>query len=330
MGSNRREGFEPEILDDDDMFAGIDSLKSAVPSPEEQSTHPMMVCDKCGRGEGQCLHVDFGSGNSQYRVIPQDEYYSTQQATVEPSEEKATPELDKSGYPWDERIHGAAKNINKDGTWRLIRGIDKGLVAQVQAEYDSQKESSTGSTGAIIDDFWVCEQCGIPGGACGHNENGQFGVIRASEFKAAPHAAEETPTEAPPKPTAVTADLVIAKFIETRDEIAELTKKHKAALAGLNDVQEKRSMWLSGELQRQGLTSFKTGAGICFVDKKDSATVADGAAFMKWVGSDFEKNKHFLENKVSKTAVKQCLDDGKLAPPGVNYTTIQDVKIRRA
>ena len=58
-------------------------------------------------------------------------------------------ELDKEGIPWDARIHGKAKNKNKDGTWRLTKGIDKDMVATVKAELlaaagaspDADKES---------------------------------------------------------------------------------------------------------------------------------------------------------------------------------------------
>lgn len=37
--------------------------------------------------------------------------------------------------PWDARIHGAAKKINADGSWKLLKGVDRdNLVPQVEAE----------------------------------------------------------------------------------------------------------------------------------------------------------------------------------------------------
>jgi len=42
--------------------------------------------------------------------------------------------LDVNGLPWDERIHGTNKNKNKDGSWRNIKGVDKELLASVEAE----------------------------------------------------------------------------------------------------------------------------------------------------------------------------------------------------
>lgn len=48
-----------------------------------------------------------------------------------------TVELDKNGIPWDERIHAGTKRKNADGTWSLKKGVDKELVAQIIAEYQS-------------------------------------------------------------------------------------------------------------------------------------------------------------------------------------------------
>lgn len=53
-------------------------------------------------------------------------------------------ELDDAGYPWDKRIHSSMKNkLVKDGTWKLIRGVDPTLVANVRAEYDAQRGAAS-------------------------------------------------------------------------------------------------------------------------------------------------------------------------------------------
>jgi len=44
-------------------------------------------------------------------------------------------DLDSAGYPWDERIHAGSKTKNKDGSWKLKRGVDKTLVQQIRAEH---------------------------------------------------------------------------------------------------------------------------------------------------------------------------------------------------
>jgi len=43
-------------------------------------------------------------------------------------------ELDSAGNPWDSRIHTVKRTKNQNGTWKLRRGVDKNLVAQIAAE----------------------------------------------------------------------------------------------------------------------------------------------------------------------------------------------------
>lgn len=45
-----------------------------------------------------------------------------------------TPSVDRSGLPWDERIHSSSKNFTADGSWRKKRGVDDALVAQVEGQ----------------------------------------------------------------------------------------------------------------------------------------------------------------------------------------------------
>lgn len=43
-------------------------------------------------------------------------------------------ETDKTGLPWDARIHAETKTKNADQTWRKKRGVDPNLVVTVEAE----------------------------------------------------------------------------------------------------------------------------------------------------------------------------------------------------
>lgn len=55
-------------------------------------------------------------------------------AAIAPSAPTATPEVDKAGVPWDARIHSSVKGRKQDGTWKLMRGVDKSLVTMVLHE----------------------------------------------------------------------------------------------------------------------------------------------------------------------------------------------------
>lgn len=128
----------------------------------------------------------------------------------------------------------------------------------------------------------------------------------------------------------ITVEQVIEKYIETRDAIEAEKKLFDAKVADLKALQENREKWLMGALDKVGATSMKAPHGTVFIDWKDSAVVADAGTFLAWVYEDWDERNTFLENRVSKTAVKQRLEDGQTPPPGVNYTKVKDVKVRRA
>lgn len=127
--------------------------------------------------------------------------------------------------------------------------------------------------------------------------------------------------------TQISIDTVVEAYVLTRDEIAARKKAFEDEIAELNALQERREKFFLGELDRLGVESFKTAHGTCFVTWKDSATVKDRESFFKWVKENdaFE----FFESRVSKTAVKQRLDDGNPPPPGVDYTKLKSCQIRR-
>lgn len=138
-----------------------------------------------------------------------------------------------------------------------------------------------------------------------------------------------TMTQTPPAPRKITADQVVEAYVKTRDQLDAMKKEFDKQCEALKATQEKREAWLMSELNKIGAESIRTNHGTVFVDWKDSATVADAAEFMSWVHEDWDERRQFLENRVSKTAVKARLDDGQTEPPGVKYTKIKDVKVRR-
>ena len=141
---------------------------------------------------------------------------------------------------------------------------------------------------------------------------------------------EGTPVEQWPKTTAITPEMVIAAYVKTRDELAEMKKEFDASIASLKEMQTKRENYLASKLSDLGAESIKSSAGTCFFKTASSATVADGQAFTDWVLADWESRNHFLERRVSKTAVDALVEEGEVPPAGVNYSTVRVVQVRRA
>lgn len=50
-------------------------------------------------------------------------------------------DLDSDGKEWDERIHSSSRAKNGDGRWKLKRGVDKALVAQVLGDVAIEDEA---------------------------------------------------------------------------------------------------------------------------------------------------------------------------------------------
>jgi len=134
----------------------------------------------------------------------------------------------------------------------------------------------------------------------------------------------------PPAKKAITADAVISAYIKTRDAIEAEKKIYEEKVEKLKAVQAKREQWLTSELDKLKLTSFKkTGVGIAFFKTRTSATMADATEFVKWVKEDWEGRNHFLEKRVSKTAVDDRIKDGATPPPGTNYSSTRVVQINK-
>lgn len=273
--------------------------------------------------------LDVGASNDPDWAMPSEE--GTPQ-------EQPPQELDSAGFPWDARIHTEAKTKVKAGTWKLRRKVDKDLVATVREETakSTPAPEEEPQTSPRTSSTLVCSQCGADEKACEHVAAPGYTMVTRDAYAVmqAKRATETQPVAEQPTPTQpttqITADLVIAKYVETRDAIAALKKKFEESVATMESVQEKREAWLKGELTRQGLKSFKGDHGTAFFGTGSSATVADGVAFLNWVHEDWENRKSFLNNSVSKSAVTQQLEDKKPLPPGVNYSTFKSIKIRRS
>lgn len=128
----------------------------------------------------------------------------------------------------------------------------------------------------------------------------------------------------------ITADAVIEAYVKTRDLIDAKKKALATELEELEALQQRREKWLAGELDRLGLTNMsRKGVGTAFFETLGLATVSNPEVYFAWIGQDFAHRRHYLENRVSKSAIEQDLKDGIPPAPGVDYKTIRKIKIQR-
>lgn len=122
---------------------------------------------------------------------------------------------------------------------------------------------------------------------------------------------------------------VLAKYLELRDKKESITANAKAQTDSIEAQLRHIEAWLHERMQTLGTDQFKVqGVGTAFKKVTDFCSVADWNSVL-----DFAKEHdayHILTKGVSKTAVKEFMDqhDG-IPPPGVNYGMKEEVMVRR-
>lgn len=164
-----------------------------------------------------------------------------------------------------------------------------------------------------------------------HKHNGEvcLGEVVTPPAEAQPVEAQAAPVE-PSSQDGLVAR-VVRGYVKLRDEVNEKKKTFKEEIAKEEAKLDKLLSVLQAQLIAAGVSSMKVeGAGTFFTKVKDSVKVEDRNAFLNWVLEDWENREGFLTNNVSKAQVKEMLEDEKALPPGVGYTTVQVVQVRRS
>jgi hypothetical protein len=127
----------------------------------------------------------------------------------------------------------------------------------------------------------------------------------------------------------ITVDTVVEAYVNTRAKIKELEDQ----ISELKAYQAKKEEWLQQQLHETGAENMKTKHGTVYTTVFESCTVADADTFFDWVREN--QAWEFLERRVSKAPVLHMMgdreDNGRPLPPppGVNYTAIKKIGVRK-
>ncbi len=121
---------------------------------------------------------------------------------------------------------------------------------------------------------------------------------------------------------------IVQKYIDLRDAIDRINKEAKAKVAELESAQDTLASVLMKMAQEQGVSSFKTEAGTAFVATKTHAGIADWNRVVEYI--DQNKAWNLLNKAVNKTAVQEFINKHETPPPGVNWTVVQEIQVRRS
>jgi hypothetical protein len=125
-----------------------------------------------------------------------------------------------------------------------------------------------------------------------------------------------------------TAEDVIAGYVKLRDMRAEQRKAWEAEDKLLEEKQDKLEAWLLAKFQEIGSESFKGAAGTAYRQVVTKTSCGDWGNFHAFVGETGRWD--FLEKRLSSKAIKEYIDEGNDAPPGVTLFNEFKVVVRRA
>jgi hypothetical protein len=122
-------------------------------------------------------------------------------------------------------------------------------------------------------------------------------------------------------------DEVAANYVALRDAKAEMEREHEEALRPIKEAMLEAEQAMLGQLNTMGVNSLRTSNGTITKVKRTTVSVGDWDTSWKFI----EENKmwHFLEHRLSKSAVEGYINEHGEPPPGANVTSMFTVQFRR-
>lgn len=119
----------------------------------------------------------------------------------------------------------------------------------------------------------------------------------------------------------------VAQYVKLRDVIKDKEAKFKEEIKPYKELLDGLNSILLNHLNTVGGNSVSTDAGTVYRTEKNSAALSDPAAFMDYVIT----NEAFdlMDRKANVTAVKEFIKEHSAPPPGVNFSSVFVVGVRR-
>jgi len=118
----------------------------------------------------------------------------------------------------------------------------------------------------------------------------------------------------------------VEQYVQLRDYKDKANKEFKESMTRVNEAMAKLEGELMKALDDQGVDSIAGKTGTAYIKTQTSASVKDREEFLKFVFST--KNLELLDVRANKKIVRELGELGT-AVPGVNYTEIKQVGVRR-
>lgn len=121
---------------------------------------------------------------------------------------------------------------------------------------------------------------------------------------------------------------MVANYIRLRDYKKAADEEFKKSMEKVNTAMEKLEGQMLTHLEETGANSIACDQGTVYRNTQYSATVEDRDAFRAWVVQTQEWEA--VDLKANKTYVKESASEKGEIPPGVKFTQMHTVGVRRA
>ena len=119
---------------------------------------------------------------------------------------------------------------------------------------------------------------------------------------------------------------VIGLYLQLRQRKTEIEESIKDKLTGIREDMTALEGWLMQQCEADGVKSFRTDAGTAFIATQDSASVADWDKTLAYVKE--HDLYEMLTKGVSKTVVRDFIEENGAPPPGVNFSSRRTINVR--
>ena len=123
-------------------------------------------------------------------------------------------------------------------------------------------------------------------------------------------------------------DELVEQYVTLRDKIKASDDAHKEKTRDARDYLEALNGKLLERLNEVGGDSVKTKHGTAYRSTKRSATIADGDLFRTFVRE--QEQFDLVDWRANALAVADYIEEHEAPPPGINFSTIFTVGVRRA
>lgn len=156
---------------------------------------------------------------------------------------------------------------------------------------------------------------------------GDFAIAETS-FQSTGENKSPPPPQGFARPTTMSLDHMVEKFIALRDKVAEIKKRHADELNPYALVMGSLEGWMLDALNTHGMSSMRANAGTFFTTTRTSAKVTSWATVLDYIRE--KEAWELLEARVNKTAAEAIINETGAAIPGVTTSTEIVLNVRRS